>query len=109
MLWPPTAACACLLFLAGAAAAQTPSRTRDCYRGRPLPPCRSFWITEFGLLGRLNALPEPRTTVDPFFRWEVGGMQNRNERTAFGATIVIEADDLDRKSTRLNSSHRCIS
>src|SRR5437764_874817 len=94
MLWPRTAACACLLFLAGAAAAQTPSRTRDCYRGRPLPPCRSFWITEFGLLGRLNALPEPRTTVDPFFRWEVGGMQNRNERTAFGATIVIEADDL---------------
>src|SRR5204863_210263 len=94
MLWPRTAACACLLFLAGAAAAQTQSRTRDCYRGRPLPPCRSFWITEFGLLGRLNALPEPRTTVDPFFRWEVGGMQNRNERTAFGATIVIEADDL---------------
>ncbi len=94
MLWPRTAACACLLFLAGSAAAQTPSRTHDCYRGRPLPPCRSFWITEFGLLGRLNALPEPRTTVDPFFRWEVGGMQNRNERTAFGATIVIEADDL---------------
>src|SRR2546430_13040187 len=88
------AAAACLLFLAGAAAAQTPSRAHDCYRGRPLPPCRSFWITEFGLLGRLNALPEPRTTLDPFFRWEVGGMQNRNERSAFGATIVVEADDL---------------
>jgi len=59
-----------------------------------LPPCRTFWITEFGLLGRLNPLPEPRTTVHPFFRWEVGGMQNQNERSAFGATIVVGGDDL---------------
>ena len=96
MLWPRNAGCAFLLLWAGAAAAQTPPRARtgDCYRGRPLPPCRSFWITEFGLLGRLNPLPEPRTTVHPFFRWEVGGMQNQNERSAFGATIVVEGDDL---------------
>src|SRR5439155_250106 len=72
MLWPRNAACGCLLLLAGTVAAQTPSRARDCYRGRLLPPCRSFWITEFGLLGRLNALPDLRITVDPFFRWEVG-------------------------------------
>ena len=88
MVWPRNAGCAFLLLWAGAAVAQTPSRARDCYRGRPLPPCRSFWITEFGLLGRLNPL------VHPFFRWEVGGMQNQNERSAFGATIVVEGDDL---------------
>ena len=44
MLWPRNAACGCLLLLAGTVAAQTPSRARDCYRGRPLTPRYRRWL-----------------------------------------------------------------
>jgi len=46
-----------------------------CFRGRPLPQCRAFWLTEFGL-----SLP------DGPFGWELGGMRNVGKRSAVGGT-----------------------
>lgn len=52
-----------------------------CFRGRPLPQCRAFWLTEFGL-----SLP------DGPFGWELGGMRNVGTRSAVGGTLYLRVD-----------------
>ena|SRR2546426_6671842 len=52
-----------------------------CFRGRPLPQCRAFWLTEFGL-----SLP------DGPFGWELGGMRNVGKRSAVGGTLYLRID-----------------
>ncbi len=79
-----------LAALAGMLLAPQPGATQtephECYRGRPLPICSSFWITEFALMG-----PFPYGRV---MRWQVGGMSNHGARNAIGATLVLGLDDV---------------
>lgn len=66
-------------------AGSTPLKAQSCFRGRPLPTCTSFWITEFGV-----ALGFTRDTP-AYYTWEFGWMVNRGERSALGATILLGA------------------
>ncbi len=52
-----------------------------CFRGRPLPRCRAFWLTEFGL-----SLP------DGPFGWQLGAMRNVGKRNAVGGTLYLRID-----------------
>ncbi len=58
-----------------------------CFKGRPMPWCRSFLVTELGYRYRLNE-PEGvsnRTSTT----WDVGWMTNRSESLALGGTVFF--------------------
>ena len=55
-----------------------------CFRGQPLPRCRAFWLTEFGVAAPLGG-------SDPLASWELGGMRNIDARTALGVTLYLSA------------------
>jgi hypothetical protein len=75
---------------AGAAAA-APARGGACFRARPLPRCRSFWITEFGVLSTQS---RPQRYSDPaIVVWELGRMYNLTERRALGASVMFATGD----------------
>jgi len=61
----------------------SPAQAQTCFRGRPLPTCGSFWITEAGY-GR-----RPQEGGEHHFSWELGGMRNLNEESAVGATVYL--------------------
>src|SRR5437867_7375406 len=63
-----------------------------CFRGRPLPSCRAFWLTEFGL-----SLP------DGPFGWELGGMRNVGKRSAVGGTATCWRSPSRPRRCRLTS------
>ncbi len=67
----------------------------DCFRGRPLPECRSFWITEAGTLYRFD-LPQTNDKwhATLMYNWEVGLMVNQSERYAIGGSLFFNFDDL---------------
>src|SRR5207249_7423776 len=52
-----------------------------CFRGRPLPQCRAFWLTEFGLI-----LPDGPLV------WELGAMRNVGTRSAVGGSVYLRID-----------------
>ena len=71
----------------GAAAA----RGRACFQARPMPRCRSFWITEFGVLAPTSGMPpysDPLLVV-----WELGRMYNVGQRRALGASVMFATGD----------------
>ncbi len=47
-----------------------------CFRGKPAPYCKTFFLTEVG------------ATVAGL-SWELGGMYNLNKRSALGATFLV--------------------
>jgi len=55
-----------------------------CFRGRPLPNCRSFLLTEFDL-----ALTEGSV------RWEIGAMHNIGSRSAVGGSLLLRGAEND--------------
>ena len=55
-----------------------------CFRGRPTPTCRSFWITEAGYAYRLTG---PENVHRHYFDWELGLMANVGSRSAVGGTL----------------------
>ncbi|KPK83120.1 MAG: hypothetical protein AMS25_01145 [Gemmatimonas sp. SM23_52] len=57
-----------------------------CFKGRPLPRCRSFLITELGVRYRLNA---PDVLHRTGMTWDVGWMSNRSESLALGGTVFF--------------------
>jgi hypothetical protein len=76
----------------------------DCFRGRPAPRCRSFWLTEVGVYARVagtgftsRITPEPsaRHHLGTHVTWEVGGMANRGTDRAVGATLLLGAGPND--------------
>lgn len=73
-----------------AAKAPAPARPHVCFRGRPLPRCSAFWITEFGLAARLTPA---EFANGPLYTWELGGMKNRGTRNALGAALFVEGSD----------------
>jgi hypothetical protein len=73
------------------------SSGQPCFRGRPLPDCKSFWITESGAFFHLNSHKGDRWNdrkvyENLYYTWEIGGMVNRNPKTAFGGTLYIGWD-----------------
>jgi|GEM_PF-2180468 len=82
---------------ADSAAAAPPGAVvgKACYRGRPSPPCRSFWITEFG--GAWYTVPpigqEAPESRELLFLWEMGWMRSRSARDAVGASVFFATSD----------------
>jgi hypothetical protein len=79
-------ATALLLSLASPARAQQvvpapQASTSVCFRGRPLPRCRAFWLTEFGV-----------SPFDGAVAWELGGMRNVGPRSAVGGALYLRVD-----------------
>ncbi len=81
--------------LAGGQAADT---GKACFAAKPLPECRTFWLTEVGYYKRAfgygvfpsSPLPgERRPDLDSHGSWEVGLMSNRSLRTAVGGTFLV--------------------
>lgn len=74
----------------------------SCFRGRPLPRCRSFWITEASYSWRVGGssfnysdvfvLPRLQD-LDGHFSWDVGYMKNVDPRQAFGGTVMAGTGD----------------
>ncbi len=56
-----------------------------CWRGRPLPHCAAFVVTDFTYLKRLGAPPTEDVMA---VTGELGVMANTGPRTAWGATVV---------------------
>jgi hypothetical protein len=81
-----------------AAAQPAPDTVRACFAGRPLPECKTFWITEVGYYhrafggGSIQPVPADfagRLDLDNHFSWELGRMSNRSARTAVGGTFLV--------------------
>jgi len=77
--------CALLVLLLTLVTAAS-SDAGPCFRGKPRPDCRSFWITELGLGFRPGAV-EWETFPRPLA--EVGWMKNVSDRYALGATGCV--------------------
>jgi len=65
-----------------------PANAQHCFRGKPLPECKTFWITEFGYNHRLDQY----NVSHSYFTWETGLMRNVDRQTAIGATLFFGAD-----------------
>jgi hypothetical protein len=65
------------------------AQAQNCFRGRPLPTCRTFWITESGVGTRVNP---GGPGLNLFATLEIGRMSNR-ARTAFGGTLLVGVTD----------------
>jgi hypothetical protein len=57
-----------------------------CFRGRPLPDCRTFWVTEFTYGIELA----PEHTRGHIFSPDIGVMVNLNEKHAVGGSWSLE-------------------
>ena len=68
------------------AAAPSPSRAGPCFRGRPLPECESFLLTEVTYAERMNDRSDDGVHSAT---GEFGWMRNKNERWAIGAAAFI--------------------
>jgi hypothetical protein len=98
MLGWSAAATIAVLAVCVPAAAQTDASppARGCYQARPLPACRSFWITEFGASwygespGGGGRTPDRRRVI---YSWEFGYMRNRAANDAAGATLFLSSND----------------
>lgn len=78
--------------------------SRTCFQPQPLPACRSFWISEFGIAAHVTS---PRTVQETIHSddgstyeisdypprtlvlWEVGRMANRSNGSALGGGFFI--------------------
>lgn len=81
-----------------AAAQATPDTAAVCFAGRPLPYCRTFWLTEVGYYrsafgpqaAQPNSPPGDRQPdLNSHGSLELGLMSNRDPRTAVGGTAFI--------------------
>lgn len=83
-------------------------RAPICFRGRPLPRCRAFFLTEASYLRRLvgtqrtyqqsrfDGASYPISVRDldqQHLSWEVGYMVNRGSQRAVGATLMMGTGD----------------
>lgn len=74
-----------------AAATTAAAQEGSCFRGRPLPDCRNFWVTDASYSVRLELRPRPLDEYMPGEQFlpsvEFGGMRNLNRKVAVGASI----------------------
>lgn len=83
---------AALLLLCTMAPVQS-GQAQTCFRGRPLPACRSFALLELGYAHRLGA-PSMVTGGSPqvhYLNGEVGWMVGRSPRLSIGGTFFAGA------------------
>ena len=73
----------------GVQAQEARPRPSACFRGRPLPACQSFWITESSLLGTLAQNDAFTSTGDPFWSVEVGWVRNVSLTAAVGGGVAF--------------------
>jgi hypothetical protein len=67
-----------------------------CYRGKSLPQCKVFFITEFGSLRMLNKKPRPEGLQEPsnwYLTGDLGLMVNLNRKSALGGTLFVGGGD----------------
>jgi len=90
---------ACALWMAGAGAASAQSREgKACFQPQPLPVCKSFWVTEFGVqyfVDRPTGINNERRLMGT---WELGWMQNRSANDAVGGSIFLSTNDHAQRS-----------
>lgn len=70
-----------------------------CFRGRPLPACKSFWIVEMQGTTPLaqttrqvaysDGLPVPVESYESQLEWNLGHMANLNPKFALGGVITL--------------------
>jgi len=97
------AALTAMLVASGAAAQQVdadasplaPSAAegRACFQPRPMPVCRSFWVTEFGIQWFISEPPGVHDKRQWLATWEVGWMRNRTADDAVGGSVFLAAND----------------
>ena len=82
--------------LAGAQAA--PDTGKACFAARPVPECKTFWITEVGWYhrafgsGSIQNVPAgvyARPELNGHLSWELGLMSNRSRGIAVGGTLLV--------------------
>jgi hypothetical protein len=96
----------CALLLAGPAVAQqadgnepiappaaSAAEGKACFQPRPMPVCRSFWVTEFGVQWFLSQPPGVTDQRRWMATWELGWMKNRSTHDAVGASVFIATND----------------
>jgi hypothetical protein len=98
--WTAGAALLAVTIAAPSAAAQsTTGEGRACFEPRPMPLCRSFWVTEFGLQYFVS---EPPGRIEDQRRvlvtWELGWMQNRSPSDAIGGSVFLATNDNTHRS-----------
>lgn len=75
--------------------ASTEAANRFCFRGRPLPECRYFMVTEFSYFRRLNT--KPQGSAHESGKWYLTGdfglMVNINESWSVGGILFFGGDD----------------
>jgi hypothetical protein len=74
---------------------QAPDSARDCFRGHPLPECRTFWITEIGYYRTTFGSDLPSAplssgaALNSHTAWDIGLMRNRTPTRADGYVAEI--------------------
>jgi len=64
-----------------------------CWRGHPLPECRAFVLTEFGVYSRIDHDPTHASDSPHYFTLDVGPVWNRTTRDALGLTAYLASGD----------------
>lgn len=76
-----------VVLLAGRAdGEERPQAHALCWRGRPAPECRSFLITETGVLMRIDEYPYQQGTSRACVAFDLGWMKNVSRTSAIGLT-----------------------
>lgn len=69
------------------------SEGRACFQPRPMPLCKSFFITEFGVQYFVSPPPGVHNQRRLLGTWELGYMRNRSERDAVGGSLFLSTND----------------
>jgi hypothetical protein len=67
---------------------------KACFRGRPLPDCESFWLTESGVFWRFDRKASRDWHERLLYSIEIGLMKNRCECSALGGTVMLAFEDM---------------
>jgi hypothetical protein len=74
-------------------APSTAAEGNACFQPRPMPACRSFWVTEFGVQWFVSQPPGVNDQRRWLATWEVGWMRNRTPDDAVGGSVFLSAND----------------
>lgn len=59
-----------------------------CFRGQPLPTCKSFWITESSLIASTGQRFKIASDGNSFWSVEIGWMRNLSPKVAVGGGVA---------------------
>jgi hypothetical protein len=81
-----------------------PAVAQTCFRGRPTPECRWFWITESG--ARWPLTHPSASDARHEFLWSFGVMKNVGRRSAAGMAFQFSTDYAEEGTYRLSLKPR---